>query len=150
MVARCLLTWKQLQPLNDNIDTKTPSNLSQKTIDSESKINNKSWKRRRALNDTTNIDTSTSPVPSPHTKPAVIRSIPVNVDWKTCTVSEIDTLHHSSHGRGSYVVKISPTGRVSAVAINQHNAADTCILFLDLLNEVTVSSRLYTNVMSGR
>ena len=79
---------------------------------------------------------------------------PVTVDWKSCAVSSPDSSsHHSPCGRGCYVVKLAPTARVVAVAVNHNMAADTHILFMDLLNEVSLSSPVYlksNREMTGR
>lgn len=148
MIVNCLLTWKQTQSMS-NSDLDTSSNLPQKT---KSKVNDESERARSPLIDTTNVTNPTSSTDTQSTKP-VTRSIPVCIDWKTCTASKTTTHHHAPSGRGCYVVKISPTGRVTAVAINHHNAADTCILFLDVMNEVSILRHVYTNIteiMNGR
>jgi hypothetical protein len=51
------------------------------------------------------------------------------------------------------MVKISPTGRVVALAVNCNSAVCTRILFMDMLNEVSVSSPVYPKSnedMTGR
>ena len=88
-------------------------------------------------------------VPQPAKPP-----FPVTVDWKTCTVSSEDSSsRHAPSGSGCYVVKLSPTARVAAVAVNHNTAADTHILFMDLWNEVSVTSPVYLKTdskMTGR
>ena len=83
---------------------------------------------------------TTSSVGSTCNQPA----LPVTIDWKTCTVLESHSPpHHTSHGGDQFVVKLSPTGRVVAVAVNHQIAANTHILFMDLWNEVSTSSPVY-------
>lgn len=116
------------------------------------------------LLDRTNLDctvTSSAGHPaSPYSQPAAAgcndatptTSIPVDVAWKTCSVSKSESLP-PPRGRGCYVVRLCPTGRVSAVAINHTNAVDTHVLFTDLLNEVSLSVPVYidrSDVMTGR
>ena len=78
--------------------------------------------------------------------------IPVHATWKTCTVPGSDSVS-APRGRGCYVARLSPTARLTAVAVNHENAADTHVLFVDLLTEASLSSPVYTNrddVMTGR
>ena len=114
--------------------------------------------RGHAAASTSRHHTSTNGLPSrlSEAEPASSKDsesrIPVHITWKTCTVLKSESLP-APRGRGCYVARISPTGRVSAVALNHYRAADTHVVFTDLLNEVSVSSHLYTNrndVMTGR
>ena len=133
-IAHCLLTRK-IPHADANIQEH-----------SKGKPSTDSKPTDRPLEDITNVDSAGS------TKPAS-SNIPVHVKWKTCTVSKSSSLSHAPCGRGCFVVKMSPTGRVSAVAVNHDNAADTYVLFTDLSNEVSVSSQVYFNsndVMTGR
>ena len=65
--------------------------------------------------------------------------IPVNATWKTCIASRSDS-QSKLCCRGCYVVKTSPAGNVTAVAINHENSSDSHVLFVDLLNEAGLSS----------
>ena len=162
-IARCLLTWKQRSHTPDS-----DVNFSQGC--SEGKVHGTklqgSTKVCSPLLDRTNLDhtaanmtyqadTHSQPLTFSKSKPATssdTQCIPVNVTWKTCTVLKTNSLH-APCGRGCYVARLSPTSRVSAVAINHDSASDTHVLFIDLLNEVSVSSPLYTNrtdIMTGR
>ena len=47
------------------------------------------------------------------------------------------------------MAKMSPTARVAAVAVNHNTAADTHILFMDIFNEVSVSSPVYLETNCG-
>ena len=78
--------------------------------------------------------------------------LPVNVTWKSCTFQR-EQCCGTPQGRGCYVIKISPTASVTAVAINHTKASDTHVSFVDLLNEVGLSYALYMirdDTMSGR
>ena len=155
-IACCLLTWKQ-RPSDSHTagsDVNTSQDHSDGNVHS-SKLRGSS----KALLDTTNLDHTGTAANTTHqadthnqpatffgscrqAKPATLNDtqcIPVNVSWKTCTVLKSNSLH-APCGRGCYVARLSPTGRVSAVAINHDSAADTRVLFIDLLNEVSVSS----------
>ena len=166
-IGSCLLTWKAITSESQCTSVSTTEagvQVSQKDIqgdDSEQRDDsvgkNASISRARNSNrpllDRTNLEYTTPSASSDQSVPAT-KTIPVHVQWKTCTVSQSNTSHQQSpQGRGCYVVKLSPTGRVTAAAINHDNAVDTHIVFTDLQNEVSVSSHIYTdrnNTMTGR
>ena len=141
-IANLLLTW----------------NTSQSEIATSSPLTNEQVSRIQKTNECrdpapdTAARGSTS-VCSGGTQPAPV-PFPVTIDWKSCAVSSPDASpHHSPCGRGCYVVKLAPTARVVAVAVNHNTAADTHIMFMDLLNEVSLSSPVYlesNREMTGR
>ena len=45
--------------------------------------------------------------------------------------------------RGYYVVKLSPTGSVAALAVNRREASDTAVVFFSPLVDASVSAPLY-------
>ena len=176
IISHLLLTWKETSAdcyMARTADVSTSretgggdtSDLAELT---EKKHDENTPQRRviRPLQDRTNLEltppfTSEAEMNSPHSNvgkshativPESIKEIPVNVTWKTCTAHRAHC-QSSPCGRGCYVSKISPTGSISAVAVNHSSAADTHVLFADLLNEVSLSSTVYMktdDTMSGR
>lgn len=176
IISYLLLTWEETPTdccIARATDVRTCSeagggDTAAQAVQSEKKDEENTPQKRviRPLQDRTNLNltssfTSEVVVNSPHSNvgkshttvaPESMVEIPVNVTWKTCTAHRAHC-QSSPHGRGCYVVKISPTGNISAVAINHGNAGDTHVLFADLLNEVSLSSTVYVNAdntMSGR
>ena len=163
-IAHSLLTWKQISPGSQsshhhNLHT-THSVQESNGGHVSGSVQGESGDSSVLL-DRTNLDctvTSTDgnaasqPTAAGCNDAAPTTTIPVDIAWKTCSVSKSESLP-PPHGRGCYVVRLCPTGRVSAVAINHTNAVDTHVLFTDLLNEVSLSVPVYSNrsdVMTGR
>ena len=140
VIFHCLLTWKGVSvgtsvAQRDLGTTQGKYNLSTPQQSCADMLQN----RQTPLHSATTFTLSTV-------------DLPVNVTWKTCTFQR-EQCRSTPQGRGCYVVKISPTASVTAVAINHINASDTHVLFADLLNEVGLSSALYMirdDTMSGR
>ena len=163
-IAHSLLTWKQISPGSQsshhhNLHITQESNGRNVSSSVQGEGGDSS-----VLLDRTNLDctvtSSDGHAASPYSQPtaagcndaAPTTTIPVDIAWKTCSVSKSESLP-PPHGRGCYVVRVCPTGRVSAVAINHTNAVDTHVLFTDLLNEVSLFVPVYSNrsdVMTGR
>lgn len=167
-IAHCLLTWKQMSPGSQPSHHHSPH-----TIHNAQECNGRNVSSSiqgesgdsSVLLDRTNLDciapsSARRGSASPYDQPAAAgcnnaaptTSIPVHVAWKTCSVSKSESLP-PPRGRGCYIVRLCPTGRVSAVAINHTNAVDTHVLFMDLFNEVSHSIPVYSNksdVMRGR
>ena len=61
--------------------------------------------------------------------------------------SHDDNITNSTHAplakRGCYVVKLSPTGSVAALAVNRREASDTAVVFFSPLVDAFVSTPLY-------
>ena len=55
----------------------------------------------------------------------------------------INSTHASLTKRGCYVVKLSPTGSVAALAVNRREASDTAVVFFSPLVDASVSAPLY-------
>ena len=136
-IANLLLTWDESDFARTAL---SPTAKEEFSSNHYINVERQCQKKRVPAEDTTatrSVSSGTQPAP-------VI--FPVTVDWKTCAISGPGpTIHHSPCGGGCYVVKLSPTARVAAVAVNHNTAADTRILFMDLWNEVCVSSPVYVD-----
>lgn len=166
-IAHSLLTWKQTSPGSPSSHHHNPHTTHSVQECSggnvSSSVHGESGDSSELL-DGTNLDctaaSSARHPASPYNQPAAAggndaaptTTIPVHIAWKTCSLSKSESLP-PPRGRGCYVVRLCPTGRVSAVAINHTNAVDTHVLFIDLLNEVSLSVPVYidrSDVMTGR
>ena len=163
VIAHCLLTWEQT-PHDSHASGSTSQTAQERNKREKSDAGVQGSRATNPSMDRTNLDQSTPSNSNVCSQPSrdnlttsssdLTGHIPVHATWKTCTVpAGSDSVSAGPRGRGCYVARLSPTGRLTAVAINHENAADTHVLFVDLLTEASLSSPVYTNrddVMTGR